>query len=1108
LPILLSFLLLAGAPLPGRAQTVTVRIAQSSDDAVEYSSTAMELAKQDLWMDLYQGRTIGLRFPGLTIPRGATISAATVQFHVESVQANVALTLTLKGEDADDSATFTTTSGNITARPETAASVNWAIPHWAATHDEGAAQLSADLATIVQEIVDRGGWDSGNALAVLLTSVSGSGLRDAETYDSENGSAAEISITYTTSPYRSKGTGNWSAPGTWERYNGSSWVDATAYPDGSSAEAITVQSGHTVTVDSGVGSSVSVDQMTIDSGGTVVVDQAVSVAAGSGTDLTVAGQLTVNTNKLLSLPATSSLVVSSGGQITNGGSFSVSGTSTVTFTSGATYDHAVNGRNFPAAAGTTWSSGSTAKVTAVTTTLPTQLGANFHHFIWNSASQTAALDLAAAITAIGGDLTVTSTGSGSLAWGSGNDLAVGGNYVQTGGSFIFSDAGGTLSATDVTVTGGTLNLSTGASIATLDVDGDLEVSGGGAVTETGSSTASLKFTGTSTQSVTAASGLSGQIDIQVANTGGIQLLSDLVDPRQVTGTTGTIDLNNFDLTLNGALTINSDVSNPATITFDGSATATLSYASGTLSLPTLVVDKASGVFTLATDLAITTTVSVLNGTLDVNGQTFTFPTGTTLYNAGTVTGNVVFERSYALVGDGWRMIATPLDGVNYSSLNANFHTQGATWADFADGTATLQSADFGAQGWTEITGADASFGAGEGYIFYMYDTVLGSTILPATWSVTGTVRTAANRALSWNTVSTDSYNHVGNRTTSNIDWDAAVAASTNVATTYSTWDPALTPGGGLTGYKYYNSATGLGLAGRYIPPFTAFMVEPTATAGTLVFSTSESANLASANYFGKRESASPPHIRLMVEGQGHAELETYLVFDPEAMDGPDAFDGNRMRPISSEYVTMVSMQDDRTLVYDARSMEKGGVQEYTLGISATQPGLYSLTWPGWHEIPEGWTVTLHDRDDGRQMDLREGEFFTFSVREAHTAASAKGGMATIDARPRFSLRISDGAGDVPPSPEALPDQLVLAQNYPNPFNPVTSIRFALPEAAAVRLEVFDVLGRRVALLADGKRGAGWHEARWDASGVPSGLYLYRLSVAGNGMIAGTMSLTR
>jgi hypothetical protein len=68
----------------------------------------------------------------------------------------------------------------------------------------------------------------------------------------------------------------------------------------------------------------------------------------------------------------------------------------------------------------------------------------------------------------------------------------------------------------------------------------------------------------------------------------------------------------------------------------------------------------------------------------------------------------------------------------------------------------------------------------------------------------------------------------------------------------------------------------------------------------------------------------------------------------------------------------------------------------------------------------------------------------------------------------------------------------LDQNYPNPFNPVTMIRGQWPEPSDVEVTVFDVLGRRVAVLGNDRFPAGEHAFRFDATGVASGVYLYRL----------------
>jgi len=76
---------------------------------------------------------------------------------------------------------------------------------------------------------------------------------------------------------------------------------------------------------------------------------------------------------------------------------------------------------------------------------------------------------------------------------------------------------------------------------------------------------------------------------------------------------------------------------------------------------------------------------------------------------------------------------------------------------------------------------------------------------------------------------------------------------------------------------------------------------------------------------------------------------------------------------------------------------------------------------------------------------------------------------------------------------SLPSEFELAQNYPNPFNPQTTIGFSLPQASQVELAIFNILGQKVATLIDGRMEAGRHEANFDASDQPSGIYFYRLT---------------
>jgi hypothetical protein len=74
----------------------------------------------------------------------------------------------------------------------------------------------------------------------------------------------------------------------------------------------------------------------------------------------------------------------------------------------------------------------------------------------------------------------------------------------------------------------------------------------------------------------------------------------------------------------------------------------------------------------------------------------------------------------------------------------------------------------------------------------------------------------------------------------------------------------------------------------------------------------------------------------------------------------------------------------------------------------------------------------------------------------------------------------------------LPHAYQLHQNYPNPFNPTTSVQFDLPRASNVTIEVFNVWGQRIEVLADGSFQSGTHSVSFDASGLPSGTYFYRM----------------
>ena len=144
--------------------------------------------------------------------------------------------------------------------------------------------------------------------------------------------------------------------------------------------------------------------------------------------------------------------------------------------------------------------------------------------------------------------------------------------------------------------------------------------------------------------------------------------------------------------------------------------------------------------------------------------------------------------------------------------------------------------------------------------------------------------------------------------------------------------------------------------------------------------------------------------------------------------------------------------------------------------------------PGENDDPRfmPFTVSLNDRDGG---DAREHQI-TWSLNPAvnNNWWKTPNQWQTVTMI-HSSQYVPVSSEDEPELPEAY----ALAQNYPNPFNPATTIRFQLPQAEQVTLRVFDVLGREVAALLDNTSLAGGeHTVRFDASGLTSGVYLYRL----------------
>lgn len=177
----------------GTSMTFTSRVALSSDDAEEtVSTTAVNTISSALQLITDSGRAqqVGMRFQKVTIPRGATITNAYLEFTAEYGSSD-ATSLVIFGEYTANSQTFTTTNKNISGRLKTGASVRWtAIPSWVNLGK----YKSPNLATIVQEVTTHPTWASGNSMSFIVT---GSGKRVAKSFNGSSTSAPRLVITYT-----------------------------------------------------------------------------------------------------------------------------------------------------------------------------------------------------------------------------------------------------------------------------------------------------------------------------------------------------------------------------------------------------------------------------------------------------------------------------------------------------------------------------------------------------------------------------------------------------------------------------------------------------------------------------------------------------------------------------------------------------------------------------------------------------------------------------------------------------------------------------------------------------------------------------------------------
>lgn len=165
-----------------------------------------------------------------------------------------------------------------------------------------------------------------------------------------------------------------------------------------------------------------------------------------------------------------------------------------------------------------------------------------------------------------------------------------------------------------------------------------------------------------------------------------------------------------------------------------------------------------------------------------------------------------------------------------------------------------------------------------------------------------------------------------------------------------------------------------------------------------------------------------------------------------------------------------------------------------------------------------WTTAteLNNRGFEIQRSINNSEFATIAFVEGNGTTIEQKQYTFVDrnveSRINYSYRLKqiDFNGTFEYSSVVnvgftLPLDFVLEQNYPNPFNPSTTIAYAVAVKSDVTLEVYNLIGQKVSTLTVGNVEAGTHSAKFDASGISSGIYIYKLTAVGETGIISTSS---
>ncbi len=472
--------------------------------------------------------------------------------------------------------------------------------------------------------------------------------------------------------------------------------------------------------------------------------------------------------------------------------------------------------------------------------------------------------------------------------------------------------------------------------------------------------------------------------------------------------------------------------------------------------------------------------------------------------------------------EGWRMMSIPVSNVSYGEILDTLWTQGFTGADKTNGNSNVLTWDESTKVFASITNATDVPTVGSGFITYVYDDInydgtddgFPKIIKTDSTQRSGTVSPTLSFTSS-ETLSNDGWNLVGNPYGATIDWDASSGlTSANLDASFYVWSDSANSGAG--DYLSWNGTTGT-FGGGEIAPWQGFWVKANAAEPTL----SLTDEIRSAGGILRKE-APVSQIGFSLANEVLSS-KTILMFSVNSSIEKDGLDAYKLQSLNEEYLSVFTKLADGSGL-DINAIPTSFDENISIDLEmagSSLGGAYKLAWNP-SNLPNGLTLTLVDNETGTEIDLAKASSYSFEMEsgaktknvDSHDLATPTHGvlsprvMKAKSTGSRFTIQINSKISVSNESAIELPQAVELQQNYPNPFNPSTTIAFGIPESGKVTLEVFDVLGRKVATLLNGdNKSAGRHSVQFDASSLSSGMYIYRLQ-AGNSVITNKLTLIK